>query len=54
MDDGDEDSLENAEPVALAALRELCQGAASDQFLSYVLARRCCGDPEVRFAARAS
>lgn len=40
--------LENADPQALAALRELSAGTAGDAFLAHVLVSRCRGDAEVR------
>lgn len=42
------DDVENADPQALAALRELCSDVASDTFLAYILVRRHAGDTEVR------
>lgn len=44
---GEGDDLENADPQALAALRDMCGGAASDEFLAHVLMRRHSGDTEV-------
>ncbi|KAI8477338.1 MAG: hypothetical protein J3K34DRAFT_476634 [Monoraphidium minutum] len=38
--------LENADPAALAALREMCSSAVSDVFLAHALVRRHGGDAE--------
>jgi hypothetical protein len=45
------DDLENADPQAIAALRDMCSGVASAEFLAHILVRACSGDVEVRAPA---
>jgi predicted trehalose synthase len=48
---GAANSAAEADPAALAMLRELCCNGASPDFLTHVLVRRCHGDLEVSISA---